>query len=78
MPKMTRWNSQEPIDVAPEKAAVYAAQGWVSVAKTPGRAPAVTAMTTESVESPVVEVPEAPKPAKKAAQRSPAKKTAKK
>ena len=31
MPKMTRWDSREPIDVASEKAAVYAAQGWVTV-----------------------------------------------
>ena len=69
MPKMTHWNSPDPIDVSPEKAAVYAAQGWVtSGAKAPKVQPAVTReATTEGV----VEEPPA-KPVKKTA----AKKTA--
>lgn len=35
MPKMTHWNSPEPIEVSSEKAAVYAAQGWVTVNEPP-------------------------------------------
>jgi F0F1-type ATP synthase epsilon subunit len=66
MPKMTHWNSPEPIDVPGEKAAIYAAQGWVSVDAKPAKVQPATAMTTDAVdESPA-------KPAKKAA----AKKTA--
>ena len=33
MPKMTHWNSSDTIDVSGDKAAVYAAQGWVPVGK---------------------------------------------
>lgn len=67
MPKMTHWNSPEPIDVTSEKAAVYAAQGWVSVDEAPRKIqPAVVRETAQE--------PAAPPPAKKA----PAKKTAKK
>jgi hypothetical protein len=71
MPKMTHWNSPEPVNVRPEKVAVYQAQGWTVAGKAEAK---VTAMTTDSVataEASSVE-PSTPKPAKKAA----AKKTA--
>lgn len=67
MPRMTHWNSPEPIDVPAAKAAVYAAQGWTATgAKTPKVQPAVVR------ETPDEGVVEQPKPAKKA----PAKKSA--
>ncbi len=66
MPKMTHWNSPEPIDVSSEKAAVYAAQGWVAVNEPPRKVqPAVVREAAQEA---------APAPAKKV----PAKKTAKK
>ena len=69
MPKMTHWNHPDPIDVSGEKAAVYAAQGWVAVGERPRKVqPAV-------VREPVDEQPSPqPQPARKA----PAKKAAKK
>lgn len=69
MPKMTHWNSPDPVEVAPAKVAVYAAQGWVQVGV---RAPKVQPAVVR--DAPVVEdvVEQAPVPAKKA----PAKKTA--
>lgn len=72
MPKMTHWNSPEPIDVSSEKAAVYAAQGWVSVDAKPQKVqPAITREATEA--------PAEPAPVKKAtAKKTAAKKAAKK
>lgn len=71
MPKMTHWNSPDVIDVSPEKAAIYQAQGWTTVEKR--TAPKATAMTRATVDEP------APAPVKKAAaKRAPAKKSAKK
>ena len=67
MPKMTHWRSPEPVDVPSEKAAVYAAQGWVSVDAKPAKVQPATAMTTDATEE-----SEPVKPVKKAA----AKKTA--
>ena len=69
MPRMTHWNSPEPIDVPVEKAAVYAAQGWVQAGSrpTPKVQPAVVRDAPEGV---VAEQPA--KPTKKA----PAKKSA--
>jgi hypothetical protein len=75
MPKMTHWNSPDTIDATPEKAAVYAAQGWQVVdgdTPSPAKAPVVTAMTTDAVDEPA-------EPVKKvAAKKAPAKKAAKK
>jgi hypothetical protein len=70
MPKMTHWNSPEPVDVPSEKAAVYAAQGWVSVEQAPAKVqPAVVREA-----APVAE----PAPAKKAPAKKATKKAAKK
>lgn len=74
MPKMTHWNSPDPIDVSQDKVAVYVAQGWVAADRRASK-PSVTAMTTDAVQEPEAE---APKPAEKAAKRAPAKKTSKK
>lgn len=74
MPKMTHWNSPDPIEVSAEKAAVYRAQGWVTAGKSaePVAREAVPAVTTAAVD-------EEPKPAgKKAPAKKAAKKTAKK
>lgn len=72
MPKMTHWNSPEPIDVPGEKAAVYAAQGWVSVDAKPAKVQPATAMTTAAVDEPAPA-----KPAKKTAAKKTAAKKAK-
>ena len=75
MPKMTHWNSPDPIDVPAEKAAVYAAQGWVT---TGSRAPKVQpAVTREAPAEGVSEEPPA-KPVKKAPAEEPKKAPAKK
>jgi hypothetical protein len=74
MPKMTHWNSPDVIEVSSEKAAVYQAQGWVTVGKSsaPVAREAVPAVTTVAAEV-------TPKPvAKKAAAKRAAKKTTKK
>ncbi len=71
MPKMTHWNSPEPVDVAPEKVEVYVAQGWVSVDRPSSKVQ--PAVVRESVSAD----PEA-KPAKKVAAKKTAKKAAKK
>ena len=70
MPKMTHWRSPEPVDVPSEKAAVYAAQGWVSVDAKPVKVQPATAMTTDAAEesAPV-------KPVKKAAKKAAARKS---
>lgn len=80
MPKMTHWNSADLIDVTPEKAAVYAAQGWVTVGKAPSKVqPGVTAMTTEVAAAAPEPAPEpTPEPAKKAPAKKATKKAAKK
>ena len=73
MPKMTHWNSPDMIEVSGEKAAVYAAQGWVVAGKSPEPVAreAVPAITKASVEDAA--------PAKKAAaKKAPAKRAAKK
>jgi hypothetical protein len=71
MPKMTHWNSPEPIDVPGEKAAVYAAQGWVSVDAKPAKVqPAIVRETASVDEAPA-------KPAKKVAAKTAAKKSSK-
>lgn len=70
MPKMTHWNSPEPIDVAPEKLGVYVAQGWTAADK-PAKQSPVTAVTTDSVE-PTVDAE--PKPAKRTAKKTTSKK----
>jgi hypothetical protein len=67
MPKMTHWNSPEPIEVSAEKAAVYAAQGWVAVDQPPRK-----------VQPAVVREDAEPAPAKKAAAKKATKKAAKK
>lgn len=73
MPRMTRWNNPEPIDVPAAKAAVYAAQGWVSVTGKPAKVqPAIVRPAPETVEGPVDEP--APKPVKKAASKKAASK----
>jgi hypothetical protein len=76
MPKMTRWDSREPIDVASEKAAVYAAQGWMAVnAPVKKVQPAIVREPVVLEEGPVEPVAEQPKaPAKKAAAKKAAKK----
>lgn len=79
MPKMTRWNSPEPIEVSAEKAAVYASQGWVNV---PAPAKKVQpGMVREAAAAPVADSPEtgsaAPAPVKKP-EKKPAKKAASK
>jgi hypothetical protein len=79
MPKMTRWDSPEPIDVASEKAAVYAAQGWMAVnapvkkvQPAVVREPVVLEVEVEVEAEPAAEQPKAP--AKKAAAKKAAKK----
>lgn len=71
MPKMTHWNSPDPIDVSSEKAAVYAAQGWVAVNE-PSRKvqPGVVRETAEEVAAPTVKKAAAKKTAKKASKKS--------
>lgn len=75
MPKMTHWNSPgEVIDVSAEKAAVYAAQGWVSTDAKPAKVqPAVV-----REEAPVSEPPAKPVAKKAPAKKAAAKKAAKK
>ena len=68
MPKMTHWNSPDPVDVSPEKVAVYAAQGWVTVDE-PARK-VQPAIVRESAETAA--------PTTKAAKKAPAKKAVKK
>lgn len=71
MPKMTHWNSPDPIEVSSEKAAVYAAQGWVTVNEPPRKVqPAVVRETSESAAAPAVEKAPAKKAAKKATKKS--------
>lgn len=75
MPKMTHWNSPDVIEVSGEKAAVYQAQGWVTVGKSPApvareAVPALTTVAAEDRPKPVV--------AKKASAKRAAKKTTKK
>lgn len=75
MPKMTRWDNPEPVDVAPEKVAVYAAQGWVTVnAPVKKVQPAIVRepVVLEVEAEPVAEQSKAP--AKKAAAKKAAKK----
>lgn len=76
MPKMSHWNSPEPIDVPAEKAAVYAAQGWARVDAPAAKvSPAVTREAVPTVDAPAETGSAAPAPVKKAAKK-PAKKAA--
>lgn len=75
MPKMVHWSRRGVVDVAPEKAAVYAAQGWQMAPTPKARASKPTAPIAGAAPAPE-EAPTPPKkqPAKKAAQKAPAKK----
>ena len=75
MPKMTHWNSPDTIDVSGEKAAVYAAQGWVVAGKSPEpvareAVPAVTKASVEDDPAPVKKAAAKKAPAKRAAKKS--------
>lgn len=71
MPKMTHWNSPEPIEVSSEKAAVYAAQGWVSVSESPSKVqPAVVRETPAEPPAEEKEAQAKKAPAKRAAKKA--------
>jgi len=79
MPKMTHWNSPDPIEVSTDKAAVYAAQGWVTVDAKPSKvqpgvtreaAPKAAAEATDTAPRPAAKKSAAKKATKKAAKKS--------